>query len=306
MTGFTETEQALIESAGPAFTATDTASCFGSADTLPLLRVDGSQCSALLSLQGGQLLSFIPRGQADWLWLNPHQSFAPGQPIIGGVPICAPWFGLNRREPDKPIHGFVQRRRWQLLAAEQGSEQQLVTLAYQASPSDHGLYNWPFRIEVQWSVGGELRVSLGIENLAETAMPLSWALHSYFSIRDLDLASISGLENRGFLDNRHGLQMDQQTGELGFKTAVDRVFESCGGEQAVIDSRRRLCVGGEACDTVVVWHPGRDRSVIAPEWDGGLEGFLCLERGCAFADELMLGAGSGYSATMWVRNSGWA
>lgn len=306
MTAFTEGEQALIDSAGPAFIATDTARCFGAANALPLLRIEGTQCSALLSLQGGQLLSFTPRGQTDWLWLNPSQSFAPGQPIIGGVPICAPWFGLNHREPDKPIHGFVQQRRWQLLAVEHSPEQQRVTLAYQTSSADRPLFRWPFRVELSWSLGRELRVSWSIKNLAETAMPLSWAFHNYFAIKDLANARVSGLENRQFLDNRRGLQVDRQRGALSFDAAVDRVFESCGGEQAIIERRRRLCVGGVGCETVVLWQPGRDRAAIAAQWAGGAEDFLCLERGCAFADEIVLEAGRSHSAVMVVTAPGGA
>lgn len=53
--------------------------------------------TAVISVFGGQLLSFIPEGQPDLLWLSPKRAGLP-TPIRGGVPVCWPWFGRQGQE----------------------------------------------------------------------------------------------------------------------------------------------------------------------------------------------------------------
>lgn len=74
--------------------------------------------TAVISVFGGQLLSFIPDGQPDVLWLSPTRAELP-TPIRGGVPVCWPWFGRQGQSADVPAHGLVRTARWELLQASQ-------------------------------------------------------------------------------------------------------------------------------------------------------------------------------------------
>ena len=56
---------------------------------VPVLWLENAHCRAALSLHGGQLLSFAPHGETDWLWLSPTSKRPPGA-VRGGVPVCWP------------------------------------------------------------------------------------------------------------------------------------------------------------------------------------------------------------------------
>ena len=60
---------------------------------LPTAEISNSFAAASVSLYGGHVLSFQPKGQHDVLWLSKKSFFEVGKPIRGGVPICFPWFG---------------------------------------------------------------------------------------------------------------------------------------------------------------------------------------------------------------------
>ena len=55
--------------------------------------VENSFSSAVISLLGGHITSFVPAGKSDLLWMSNKSEFAPGKAIRGGVPVCWPWFG---------------------------------------------------------------------------------------------------------------------------------------------------------------------------------------------------------------------
>jgi len=68
---------------------------------LPLLVVETNLCSAVIALQGAQLLEFKTINGDPLLWLSPNCDFTPGVALRGGVPLCLPWFGVNQTDPTK-------------------------------------------------------------------------------------------------------------------------------------------------------------------------------------------------------------
>ena len=63
----------------------------------------------------------------QYLWLSRANEYKQGQPLRGGIPICWPWFGDIKKNPqsiqaqftrDKleqlSAHGFVRQRDWQV------------------------------------------------------------------------------------------------------------------------------------------------------------------------------------------------
>src|SRR5690606_18048003 len=59
---------------------------------LDALRVETADASAVISLHGAQLLSYVPRGGQEVFWLSPLRAPLP-TPIRGGTPVCWPFFG---------------------------------------------------------------------------------------------------------------------------------------------------------------------------------------------------------------------
>ncbi|MBD2858696.1 D-hexose-6-phosphate mutarotase [Spongiibacter sp. KMU-158] len=296
--GLSASEQQLVAAAGDVCTASDTNTLFGANSDLPMLLVESAHCRAVISLYGAQLLSFAPAGQRDFLWLSPLERFQPGQAIRGGIPVCAPWFGVNRRENSLPKHGFLRNRRWILQSFNAADEQVELSLAYQSTEEDLSLFAWPIRAELRIILGRELEQVLSISNLGESAMPLSFALHSYLSVSDVGEAKVCGLDQQMYLDNCQGLSAFVQSGEVSFPGEVDRVYESQQSAQQLVDGQRTLSISGVDCETVIVWNPGAELAQQMADVGAYHKDYVCVERGRAFADEVILGAGERHEAVM--------
>jgi len=102
------------------------------------------------------------------------------------------------------------------------------------------------------------------------------------------VASVQGLGDGDYLDNTQGLAKCRLTNAQRFDGEVDRVFEQVGGVQELATGKGPLAIAGQGCDTVVVWNPG---AILADKMDDVAEhysDYICVERGMAFADELLL------------------
>jgi len=56
---------------------------------MELITVDVPSCSALVALQGAQLLSWTPKNRADSIiWCAEEHFWTPGKPVRGGVPAA--------------------------------------------------------------------------------------------------------------------------------------------------------------------------------------------------------------------------
>ncbi|CAA0115091.1 D-hexose-6-phosphate mutarotase [Zhongshania aliphaticivorans] len=265
----------------------------------PVLECVTSKCRAVISLQGAQLLSFIPTGKQELLWLSPLATFKPGDAIRGGIPLCLPWFGLNRRQPELPKHGVARTQFWALDDVSQDDDETLnLRLVFNPSSDDLEMFPYPFSAQLNVSMGDALRLSLVIKNEGAYAMPLSFAMHSYFAVSDVRAVKIEGVEGREYLDNCRDLARFVQDESLQFDGEIDRVYETVGGCQAIIDGSRQIKIDGSACDTVVIWNPGETLAGTMADVGSYYRDYVCLERGMAFGDELELAAGDVARATM--------
>jgi glucose-6-phosphate 1-epimerase len=269
------------------------------AGELPILECTSPKFRALISLQGAQLLSFCPVGAKDLLWLSPLETFRSGRPIRGGIPLCLPWFGVNRREPNLPKHGLVRAKSWTLADVEEteGGDLQL-SFVYSNSHDDLSHYPWQFSAKLQMRLGDSVDLQLSIINEHHSVMPLSFAMHSYFAVNSLLDAGLAGVVGAEYLDNCLQLQSFTQDQELLFDREIDRVYEGLGGQQLLHGAAGKMAIEGSGCDTVVVWNPGVELASTMADIGPHYSEYVCVERGMAFADELKLGAGKTCVAEM--------
>ena len=280
---------------GKAIRDTTTAEVFGSDTALPCIAVTTDLCHAVVSQQGAQLLSFRPRGGREWLWLSPLANFAPGRAIRGGIPLCLPWFGRHQAGDNLPKHGFCRLRDWTLVAAEASQEQVVLCFEYQSTAADLALFPWRFRAQVEYRLTDKLAVELSVDNLDDTPMPLSFAMHSYFAVDALPTTTIEGIDGAQYLDNTQGLRRGQQREALVFGSEVDKVFPGLGGEQCLRGGAQPRYVAGRGCDTAIIWNPGPGGPA---DIGAHFSEFVCLERGMAFDDALDLPPGQSRGAVM--------
>ena len=66
---------------------------------LPTVKVKNQAAEATISFLGAQLISFIPNGFTETIWLSKASKFVDGNPIRGGIPICC---SLVRQKPGRP------------------------------------------------------------------------------------------------------------------------------------------------------------------------------------------------------------
>lgn len=269
------------------------------------LNISNRHCSAKLALQGGQVLSFTPQGQADLLWLSPNAELQNNRPIRGGIPVCLPWFGVNQQDPGKPKHGFARTSRWKLERAStdnQGTTRvQLGLRQYAQQP--HPLFNFAFTAELSFSFGRQLHITLRVHNCAASAMPLSWALHSYHPVQDLDQLGIIGLENTDYLDNTRQLQRFTQRGEVKLRGEFDRAYLNVGETQTIIGTPC-IRISGTHAPSAIVWNPGAELAANMP--DLGKDShrqFVCLERGAVFDDATKLAPQATMQASITIATS---
>ena len=80
----------------------------------PTLLIDTPLARCEISLQGAQVLSFIPKAEGrDLLWCSAAR-LQSGRPVRGGIPICWPWFSRQGRPAHSVQHGFARQLRWTL------------------------------------------------------------------------------------------------------------------------------------------------------------------------------------------------
>lgn len=263
---------------------------------LDLLLVETPLCRAVIAEQGAQILEFQAAGREPLLWLSPREEFTPGKAVRGGIPLCLPWFGVNRGDPAKPKHGLVRNRPWHLGQVSELAAGELELVFTYAHGGDE-LFGAPFHCTFGMRLGRELRLQLELQNRAREAVEYSWAWHSYFPVHDVQGIQVAGLENTEYLDNTRGLQRFTQEGTLTFPGEVDRVFENAPPQQQIVTTHP-ISVQSENCHTVIAWNPGAELAATLADVGDHYREYVCVEHGNAFADSWWLEEGQGASASL--------
>ncbi|WP_051258678.1 D-hexose-6-phosphate mutarotase [Chitinibacter tainanensis] len=264
-------------------------------DGLPLVTIENELGRATLALQGAHLLSFIPAGGKELLWVSPLAKFADDKAVRGGIPLCMPWFGGH--PAGLPSHGFARTMDWTLASAEQlanGATRVVLTLAHTAET----LQQWPheFKFELQVDVGTELTLTLRVDNLSNTPAPFTYAFHTYFNVADYTQSPIHGLENLTYIDTLGEVRRLKQEGVLQLSGSTDRVYLDVPAVQTIVDGDRSIQITSSA-HSAVVWNPG-EYAVQMADVGANMQGFVCVERGDVFDNALEIAAGARFTSTM--------
>lgn len=271
------------------------------APALPLLLIRNQSCEAVIALQGAHLLQFKPKQGAELLWLSPNAIFAKGTAIRGGIPVCLPWFGVNRKDPSKPKHGFVRDQDWQLTSIhEPDSATTELVFLFKSSTADLIQFPHPFIAQLRISLSKDIQLTLSIHNLSVSDAEFSWALHSYHPVEDLASTTVSGLSGLNYLDNLQGLKPVYQQDNIRFAGEVDRVYESVPATQRIL-GHPSITITGNHCETAIVWNPGANNAKAMPDVGEEIhQQFICVERGAAFGNSWRLAAGENQQATLQI------
>ncbi|MBP8287773.1 MAG: D-hexose-6-phosphate mutarotase [Rhodoferax sp.] len=260
---------------------------------LPVAHVTTAQASASIALHGGQLLSWQPIGQQPVIWLSKAALFESGKPVRGGVPVCWPWFGAV---PDKPAHGFVRTRMWQMRAAATDAAGQMVLrLGISDDAETRVLWDHAFDLELVVTVGHTLTLALITSNTGDAPFEISQALHTYFCTSDITQTAVHGLDGCSFLDKVHGMVTGRQSGAVRFDGETDRIYFDTSTSSLIDDPtlKRTVSVSKSGSSSTVVWNPWSEKEKSFPDMAAGeYQQMLCVETCNAGPDRITIAPSS--------------
>ncbi|CAN5496348.1 hypothetical protein BH10PSE16_BH10PSE16_16390 [soil metagenome] len=262
--------------------------------------------TAIVALHGAHLLSWMPAGQREVLWLSPQALPEPAA-IRGGVPVCWPWFAKQGQPASALQHGPARIVPWQVSAIHASSDDEislsLVPCAQAADDADSAGLAPGLQVSLRITLGETLNQMLHTRNLGPETFQLTQALHSYFAVSHAAQVGIEGLNGLPYRDKLRGMEADRQQTPFTLDTACDRIYHhdlSGAPKQAthrytLTDPawQRRLVIETEGSQSVVVWNPGQEGARgIADMPDDGWQDFFCIEATNAGPDVVTLAPGA--------------
>ncbi len=287
---------------------------------------------AEVSLYGAQVLSWIPEGGEDALFISSTAVFERGKAIRGGIPLCFPWFGPRKDAPSLPQHGFARTLPWKPLSFEDEGERSTLVLGLTDSPETMGLWPHPFAAALAVSVGEALELTFSVTNTGEEPLEYTDALHAYFRVSEVTAAATEGFEGIGYVDRAEGggkpgpmlgtepgpaLGTEPGptpgtgggtagSGGIPFGGEIDRVYWT-GERRRIVDGggKSRITVWSEGFPDTVVWNPGRVKGpAIADLGEGEWSRFLCVEPAAAGTNRIRLEPGATACQRMRIEKEG--
>lgn len=242
--------------------------------------------SAVATLQGAHLVSWIPAGAEECLFVSERSPFEVGKAIRGGVPVCFPQFA--ERGP-LVKHGFARISPWRFEGTTDVGGRMRARFSLESSPQTLAAWAHAFRLELDATVGGAgLDLELRVANTGGEAFDFAAALHTYFRISDNARVRVVGL----------------LPAPVTAVEPIDRIFFAAPGATRLEDDGRSFDIAQEGFADTVVWNPGRELAAtmadMAPE---GYRRMLCVEA-AAVEPRVVLGAGRKWTGRQSLRICG--
>jgi D-hexose-6-phosphate mutarotase len=268
---------------------------------LTLAELTNSHASASLVLEGGQVLTYVPREHAPVLWVSPHARYEAGKSVRGGIPVCWPWFGPHASDSTKPAHGFARNAAWRVietLALNDGATR--IVLELSATDAQRALWPHDARLQLHVSVGPHLVVELVTFNGSTAAFRVTEALHTYLQVGDIERISIDGLNGCRYVDKVGGGGTAVQNGPIRIAGETDRVYLGTRAACVVHDTglKRRIHVEKTDSASTVVWNPWIDKALkLGDMGSDGYRHMLCIEAANALDDAVSVAPDSEHRLT---------
>lgn len=265
---------------------------------MSFVRIKHPKVAGIVSLFGGQVLSFRPKNQPEMIWLSPQTVFDAKTALRGGIPICWPWFGRLAT----PAHGFARTQIWELDAYQEDEQGVELVLLLTDTPDTRAIWDHAFQLRLHLRFDQQLNVNLTITNTDLTAWAFSAALHTYLTVSDLSQVQVKGL-GETYIDKLNNDQTTQAQSPLLIKEALDRIYTQSESQLQLLDSQAQhtLTIENQGHNAAVVWNPGASGAqAMADMPDEGYRSFLCVEAAItapSLADGLVLQPNQSHNLT---------
>nr|WP_321451945.1 D-hexose-6-phosphate mutarotase [uncultured Carboxylicivirga sp.] len=250
---------------------------------------------AKISLYGAQVLSFIPKGGKDLLFVSSETLYEEGKAIRGGIPVCWPWFNAHPTDSTKPSHGFARISFWEVLSTSKKEDEIIIALGLKSDDNTKKYFPYEFEAVLEVSVGKSLNVELTTKNIGSELFDVSAALHTYFNISDISTIKLQGLHQTKYKDDVLDIEAVQEAEMITFSGRTDRRYRDTESEVAIIDTDRTIHVGKKGSKITVVWNPGAElASQMADLGDSDYKKMVCVESANSLDDTITLESGASH------------
>ncbi|ABW30065.1 D-hexose-6-phosphate mutarotase [Acaryochloris marina] len=268
----------------------------------PIIKINNAHAQAMISVYGGQVLSYRPTSAPeDLMFISEQAYYQTGKAIKGGTPICWPWFGPDPESLGRASHGFVRNRLWTVQSTSTTPSQEIkVKLGLVDTPETRDIWPHSFDLSIEFTIGSTLKIELITHNTGEQPFSITQALHTYFQVGDIAPLRVKGLEGAAYIDKVDGGVQKQQSGEIAIAEEVDRIYLGVSPALAVEDPtlNRRIEITASGSQTAVVWNPWVDNSTkMADLKDDDYQKFVCVETANAANEVIEIQSGTAYSLT---------
>ena len=253
---------------------------FHGLDAVHLRAADGA--SAIVTTYGAQVVSWVPAGGDERLFLSSKSALDRQAPIRGGVPVVFPQFAGYG---NLPHHGLVRTRDWRVTDVTVNDNAACAT--FRIDDSDETRQLWPHAFSCELTVvasGVRLQLQLRIENPGPAILTFCAALHTYVRVGDIRSTHLEGLHNslyRDRTDNDREIEDIAET--LSIKGEVDRIYPDAPKSLVLREPDRCLAIDAEGFPDVVVWNPWKERSRLLPDMPrDAYQHMLCVEPAAIF------------------------
>lgn len=242
---------------------------------LEMIAPDGARC--LISLFGGQVLSWIPAGGAERLYLSADTRFDGQTPLRGGIPVIFPQFA---ERGNGPRHGFARTRMWRTGNTRVSADFAIGTLELRDDEATRSMWPHAFELELTVVVGwNRLDIELEVANTGDTSFAFAAALHSYLKVKEVENCRLEGLRNARYLDaTASDAPRDDRMDALIVEDEVDRLYRNAPDTVVLQDSGRALGLQSEGFPDLVVWNPWEHKCRMLKDMpDRDFRHMLCIE-----------------------------
>lgn len=276
-------------------------------------RLDFNGAIVDICAQGAQILRYQPHpAKPPVLWLSSTDSYRKNTSVRGGIPICWPWFGDIKRNPqavqncvkgEAIFHGLARTLNWQL------QEQQVTTTFVRLTlvlDTGLGLNHWPHKAQLtlQITLNEQLELTLINHNLGTYPLAISQALHSYYAIGDVEQVSIHALDGCRYIETVNTWEQRQQQGVLKVHGELDRIYQSV-PEKIIIEDKawaRRIELQSNNANSAILWNPSHIKSQNRIGLENNVwRNFLCVETANVLDDALWLEANASHQMQLKIK-----
>ncbi|CAM4190478.1 D-hexose-6-phosphate mutarotase [Vibrio agarivorans] len=244
-------------------------------EDIKIVRVQHEKASAAISLHGGHVMSFIPTGKPDLIWMSKEAKFDGKAALRGGIPVCWPWFGRIAT----PAHGFARTTQWELVEHRENDNGVIVELALYPSEETHDIWPHMFDARLIVEVSDVLKVSLHVTNIDDQAWTFSGALHTYLNVGDILNTQTRGM-GLEYIDSLQNGKVCQGEDTLILSDTIDRVYTQPEAQIVVEDPalERNISVENQGHNSAVLWNPWAEGAKGMGDMnDDGYQTMLCVE-----------------------------